>query len=715
MKVRENIPLLVILLLAVLIKLGYLFFAFPDPSSVARLSIDELYHYKWAALIATGDIFANAPYFRAPFYPFLLAFLLKISAGSLVFVRLVQLLAGCVSILLVYRLAERMAGRTAATWAAALYLLYPMTTYFEGELLLDSLFVLFLLACLYFMLSPTEKRGRSLACGLFFALAAITRPTILVFAPLIAVYYLRHWGRKETRRESIRNVVTCAAISALVMAPITIINFAASKQFILVSYQGGINFYIGNNADADGISSNLPPYGNDWTLDDASYLAFQESGRQLLYGSQSSFWYRQGLRYIIDHPGGFMKLTVRKLFFLFSGHEISNNRPLDEAVFGNALLSKLPIRFPMMAALGILPLFLLKRQRSSLYAFYGLIIVYAVTVSLYFVSSRFRLPLVPLIAILAGWGAILLWDTIRRRHIGYRLFFGVVAAGAVLLAGSLSPIKASFANPDQALFMRGNRALREADYRTAVARFESLSQRQPYYDHSFLNLGIAYLKLGDGERASQAFRDEISHNDRSAEAYNNIGVVFLLGQAEDSARYYCRRALEIKPYYTEAAVNYLRASRSVADSKAIDGIETLRRSIRSFNENRPAYLFEEALYFTARGRLDEAIDNHVRLINLLTEQPAAVSFEIAYSEPVAAAGNPKLTTMACYQLGYLYGLKGDFANSVEYSRRALAYDPDLKQAYINLISGLRSLGESAAADSVARIYISRWPAPTPRE
>ncbi len=707
MKTRDAAILLTLTAVALIIKLSYLFAALPEPASVGRLSVDALYHYKWASLIASGDFLTNAPYFRAPLYPFILALLLKISGGSLIFVRLMQLLAGCITLLLTYRIASKAAGKAAGITTFLLLLFYPMTTYFEGELLLDSIFTLFALASLYFFMNKKAGGERPLMPGLFFALAALTRPTILIFLPIIAIYYLRRWSEPKERREGLKALMLFAVIMVALIAPVTIVNYITSDQVILISYQGGINFYIGNNPEADGLSSTLPGVGKDWDLEDADYLAYKESGHRLRYGEQSYFWYKKGLSYILGHPGKAFELLGRRLYFMFSGHEVSNNQPLDEVVFGNRLLSWLPIRFSVLTALAILPLFLAQKNRRLLYLLYGLILIYGIAVALFFVSSRFRLPLAPLIAIAAGWGLTTLWQTIRQKQISYRLFFGIVSAGGIYIFASSAVFPVSLINPEQALFLRGNQALREGDYRAAETHFDSLIQKQPSYENAHLNLGIAYLKQGETDKAAAGFREEMEYNPNSAEAANNLGVIFLLRHEDDSALYYCRQALEIKPYYTEAAVNFLRAARADADPAAEAQIETVRQTIRRTNFDQPAYLFEEALYFTDKKRYPEAIDNQLRIVDVLSRRQASVSFDFNYSE--SGDERDRYLKLACYQLGYLYGLSGQMEPSIRFSRRAIELDPDLKEAYINLISGYRSLGETRQADSVSAVYMARWP------
>lgn len=701
--------ILAVLIAALAVKVGYLIFAFPGASSVANLSIDEMYHYRWASLIAGGDIFVNAPYFRAPLYPFFLGLLLAVSGKNLFFVRVIQMLVGCLTVFVTYRLGERLAGRAAAVMAALLMILYPLTTYFDGELLLDPLFTLLALLTLYFIAVPENKPDRPVLAGVFFALAALTRPTVLIFAPFIIAYYLRGRTDRGRRGTGIKMAGQFILMAGLVIAPITIINLAASGQFVLISYQGGINFYIGNNPAADGFTSSLPPYGTDWTLKDASYLARQGSSETLGDAAQSAFWYRQGIRFIINHPGDFARLFFRKMFFLFSGNEISNNRPLDQAVFNNPFLSVLPIRFSMLLAGAVLPFFLVRRERRRMYLLYGIILLYGVTVSMFFVSSRFRMPLAPLVAILAGWGVFILWETIRRRHIGYRLFLGVVAGGAILVLASSAPSGVTFKNPDQALFLRGNQALRQGNYPLAAARLDSLTKQQPDYPNGFLNLGIAYLKMGQAQEAVGAFRDELSYHPQSAEADNNLGVIFLLDGEIDSARVYCRRALEIKPYYTDAAINYLRAVQETTNAAVLDSVERFRQIIRREHNDDPAYLFQEGLYFVSQNRLSDAIANDLKVVDLLGSRPASVSFEPEYSPE----DRGRLLPLANYQLGYLYGRTGRYEQSIQYSRQAITRDPNLREAYINLISAYRSSGQQREADSVEVVYRMRWPGQSP--
>jgi tetratricopeptide (TPR) repeat protein len=701
-------PVWWLLLIALAVKTGYLLFGLPEPSLPEALSIDASYHYRWASLIASGDIFANAPYFRAPLYPFILALLLKISGNSLIFVRIIQLLAGCLTLLFTYRLAEKISNRRIAAVSLIILLLYPVMTFFEGELLLDSFFSLFALISFYYLVPDDNRNNRPILAGLFFALAALTRPVVFVFIPVVLVYFLCRGKREQKYRSGFRAAAAFLFITVMVIAPVTLINHIHSDQFILVSYQGGINFFIGNNPDADGLSAGLPPVGRDWSLDDAAYLAFKDTGHKISYAEQSRYWYLKGIKYIYSDPSGFIRLFAKKFYFLFSGHEISNNLPLEDAVFDNDFLKLLPVRLSFVLSLAVLPLFFYRKDTSRYLFLYSIVLIYGVTVSFFFVTSRFRLPLVPILAILAAIGIVSIYESIRSRRIGYRFFWGLIFAGGIYILAGADLYRDSSSNPQYAMFLRGNRSLRKGDYEGAVACFDSLCRTKPYFKNSYLNLGIANLKLGNTDAAVAAFRSELDHNHASAEAYNNIGVIFLLHRQYDSAAACCEKALNIKPYYAEAVVNYLRSAAGITGRELLNLIEIKRRDFRRFFDANPVYLLEEALYFTKNKRYAEAINNHLTIIGIIRQQKPSVPFESKFGVH-AFHGHDNLLRLACYQLGYLYGLTSEYEKSIQFSRRAIELAPNMKEAYINLISGYQSIGDSRRADSVIAVYRSIRP------
>ncbi|MFH1699897.1 MAG: glycosyltransferase family 39 protein [Candidatus Zixiibacteriota bacterium] len=705
MENRFDRLLIIIFGISITVKSIYLLWGIQDANLPAALSIDELYHYKWAMAISQGDLLTNAPYFRAPFYSYFLAILLKVSSGSLIFVRIIQLALGCLTIGIIFKIGNKMSNKASAVCASLIYLAYPLTTYFEGELLLDSLFTLLSMLVYYFYLRENDIKSALLA-GLFFGLAAITRPTILIFLPVIIYGYFKLARREKTDRLNLKPVSVFIMVGLITIAPVTIINNITSNQLIPISYQGGINFYIGNNPGADGVSAILPPFGREWTLEDADYISQNETGEEIKYGAQSRYWLGKGIDYILSHPGQFAKSYFRKLLLFFSGNEISNNVPLGITVFDNKILSKFPVSLVFILGLAIVPLFF-DNARKSVMPLYLLIVLFGMAISFFFISSRFRMPVVPLLCIIGGCGISSIYDNFR---LGKKISRSVISIVAMLLfifaSSGLSPVTVR-RDDNQALYIRGNQSLRAGDYQTAISRFDSLVNINPLFKNGYVNLGIANLKTGNTQEAIRCFDKELLYNPKSSEAANNLAAMHLINQSYDSALYYATMALKEKPYYKEAAVNLLRAVVDVEDESARNMAEETRKTSRRYLYKNPFYLFEEALYLSNLGRISEAINNHLQAIESINEQPRSISFKQAIGDEDFE--NAKILKLANYQLGYLFGMSGEFNKSIQFSRNAIELDSDFKEAFINLISGYRSLGQNREADSLAEIYIGKWP------
>ncbi|MEE9442415.1 MAG: glycosyltransferase family 39 protein [candidate division Zixibacteria bacterium] len=686
-------------------KLIYLLWGIQDANQIAALSIDELYHYKWATVIGQGDFLTNAPYFRAPFYSFFLALLLKVSSGSLIFVRIVQLALGCLTITIIYMIGKKISNKLAAVCASVIYLAYPLSAYYEGELLLDSLFILLSMLVYYFYLRGHDFKF-PLLTGLFFGLAVITRPTILVFLPVIIYGYFNRARREKTKQLNLKPAFVFIIVGLITIAPVTVINYITSSQLIPISYQGGINFYIGNNPEADGVSAILPPFGREWTLDDANYVARSETGEEIKYGAQSRYWLSKGFDYILSHPVEFSKLYFKKLLLFFSGREFSNNIPLGMTVFDNKVLSKFPVPLIFILGLAIVPLFF-DKARKSVMSLYFLIAIYGLAISFFFISSRFRMPIVPILCIIGGFGINIVYENFRAGKLISRSVISIAATLLLIIVlSNLSPATARLDN-HQALYIRGNQYLRAGDYRAARARFDSLVNINPMFENGHVNLGITYLKTGNTREAMRYFGMELLYNPKSSEAANNLAAIFILNKEYDSAVYYADAALNIKPYYKEAAVNLLRAVEGISDTAVKNDIEETRKAIRQYLNGDPVYLFEEALYLSNLGRLSEAINNHLKAIDALTNHRRLISFRQNIEDEQAA--RKRILKLANYQLGYLYGINGEFNKSVLFSRNAIEFDSEFKEAFINLISGYRSLGKNRQADSLAEICMRKWP------
>ena len=278
---------------ALAVRLAYLLESRGNPFFDAPV-VDARTYLEQARLIAAGDLLGgDRAFYQPPAFPcFLAAFLRVFGDGVFAAVRVAHALIGACSCLLLYRLALRaLPSAWAAAAAAAALALWGPLVYFEGELLSVALEVFLYLFLLLLLARARERTGlaRWGAAGLVGGLAAVTRPNIMLFLLLAACALPRLRPRPAAGRY-LRQLLAALVGFACVVGPVTWRNAAVGGEFVLVSANGGVNFYIGNNVAADSTVAIHP--GMHWERLMAEPV---EAGYELP-GERSAYFTRRAFR-----------------------------------------------------------------------------------------------------------------------------------------------------------------------------------------------------------------------------------------------------------------------------------------------------------------------------------------------------------------------------------------------------------------------------------
>jgi tetratricopeptide (TPR) repeat protein len=188
---------------------------------------------------------------------------------------------------------------------------------------------------------------------------------------------------------------------------VTIRNHRAGGEAVLVSTNGGVNFYIGNNARyLETLAVRPGPRWED-LIREPERVGVSDPA------AVSSFFYRKGARYFADEPVAATAGLARKLYLFWNAGEIPRSTDVyaerADSLILAALVWPAPLRFPGVV---LLPLALVgivaawrRDPRARLVALF--IGAHAIVVAAFFVTSRYRLPVVPMLApfavIGAGW------------------------------------------------------------------------------------------------------------------------------------------------------------------------------------------------------------------------------------------------------------------------------------------------------------------------
>ncbi len=213
----------------------------------------------------------------------------------------------------------------------------------------------------------------------------MARPNVLLFAPVVLIWIVVIGHR---RRGRILSGAVFTAGCLIAVLPVTIRNYVVGDDLVLISSQGGVNLYIGNNPRADGFNVVLPgtrPHWRDTYLDQKA-IAERAEGRALKPSEVSSYYVKQTWKFVGDSPGTALGLMLSKLKLFWNGYEFANNKDIyDYTGRYTPVVRCLPLGFGAVGPLGLLGVVLYWPRRAELFPLWGFVVVYMVGVALFFV------------------------------------------------------------------------------------------------------------------------------------------------------------------------------------------------------------------------------------------------------------------------------------------------------------------------------------------
>lgn len=363
----------------------------PDPT------LDSGFYAGLASRVASGDLaLGPGPFVVSPLYAYVLGLLFAVSGGSLLFAKLVQIALGAVAAVLVFETATATVSRRAAFLAAGFVALTGLVAFHEALVLqtaLDPVLTAFLLWTL------VHARGEGprawLLAGLALGLLALNRPNAILLAPLLATFAL-------FPGLALRRALAFAGGVALAIAPATLRNLAVAGEPILISSHGGLNLFIGNNPEADGTYRSVPGITPSIAgqARDTRRVAEAEVGRTLTEREVSAHFSAKAVAFAKASPGAFLRLLARKVSYVLSREEIPLNFSFSWYRREMPLLALLFVGPVLLVPLGLAGLFALPRESRALFVLVagGL----ALSVAVFFVATRYLVPLYVVLAIPAG-------------------------------------------------------------------------------------------------------------------------------------------------------------------------------------------------------------------------------------------------------------------------------------------------------------------------
>ncbi len=511
--------------LAALLANWLVFLEFRDhPLLAPEGGLDSGVYRELALRVASGDVLLRSvrePFFVSPAYIYFAAPFVWLGAGSVSLVLVFQAILGAVAVWLVGDTARRLFGDRAALAAAVLLGLTGVVAFHQAAFLQAALDAFLAALALWLLVRAIGQapRGRPfLAAGLALGVFALNRPNVLPWAFVVAALVAVARGLRGGARLSAAFLLG----TFLGVAPATIRNVAVAGEPVLVSSHGGLNLLIGNGPGADGtyrwLDGITPSIAGQAA--DARRLAERERGRALSSREVSLHFAGRAWAWIAAEPASAARLFLRKLWYVFSGDEAPLNFSypwyrdrspvLKLLVVGPWLLVPLGFVGLVLAFCGTSPL-----PRKDLAVWASFVPAYAALVAMFFVATRYRIPLDAALATAAGGGAAALFEAVRKRDWRTTFLAVVVSVPSAALALWPTGLDDGRANEETEWILHSIEAGQDAgDVAKALATLEPV---HPERGVLWFRVGQAWATVGRADEAIAAFRRSLAIDPRQKE------------------------------------------------------------------------------------------------------------------------------------------------------------------------------------------------------
>jgi len=547
--------------------------------------LDSKVYDTWATSIAGGALIGRQAFYFPPLYPYVMALLFKVGGHSLPAIYLMQSLLGLLNLALIHRIGMAIFNERVGLLAAAGAALYGPFAFFEMKILGVTIGLTLSLAALALLvgaerasLGGREAAARWHLAGLAIGLAAECVPGTILVAPVYAAYL--GFGR-------MRAALLLLAGTILATLPVMAHNLYVASDPLPLSGQGGITFYQGNNPTASGFYGQAPGFTGSpesQAVEEQS-RAEKETGRIMRRSEVSAHFLGKGLAYIASSPLAWLVLEGRKLLALAGEYEASTEYSLYFERAEVPLLRVLFLPYAVILGAGVAGMVLAGRPRPPAIALFLYTLCAAAVPMLFYVSSRYRLPIVPPLLI---YGASLC----DRAIVAYRSAEGfdtpltraaAVALGIALV--SFFPLGRPLVSAEANVFYNvGNLSLEKKKYDEAIGFYDRSLAQWPGNGYAWINRGNALDKLGRSDEALSSYESAaqaepglwlaykaqgiLLHRDKryeeeaaayrrgirtdGEEAYYLLGIALKNLQRTDEAIRALREAVRINPSYARA-------------------------------------------------------------------------------------------------------------------------------------------------------------------
>ncbi len=492
---------------------------------------DEQVYHSLAGKIADGTYNSTSVYEFPPLPAYLMAFIYKLIAPDVVYIRLLYVILGTATCYNIYRIGEGLSGRNIGLAACLITALYEPFVFYSIVPLKTTL-ALFLFSLMVSLCVRTMNKPSVfslLLLGLSAGLVLNIRPNSLVVLPFLPLFIIWTQTKKSVLSGLTIKVLAVFALGFVIaVAPFVVRNYRVAGVVAMTTTQSGQNLYCGNN-----LISKEPYYrplsfavsspflqGIQFTIE-----AGKRTGKKLTHVESSNYWTRQVFSDALNHPDVFFMRMLRKVLAIFHHFEAGDHYHVG-FIQENTSFIKLPLlQFWMIIPFGMAGLMVSIFSSKKAFALDFLLIIYSATLVLFYVNTRLRLPMLTIFIPLSVIGIHRFYSFIRNKEIKKCVVYGTVFC-TFLVIGFL-PV---YGTDDLTAYYNTHALILNSKGRQqeAIKYWEQSSKmNKPFSAFANLSLAVLNVKKQEYHKAIDYLMKIPDNSFAAADKYTVLGDIFV--------------------------------------------------------------------------------------------------------------------------------------------------------------------------------------------
>ncbi|OGF62301.1 MAG: hypothetical protein A2Y62_04285 [Candidatus Fischerbacteria bacterium RBG_13_37_8] len=539
--------LLLLILCIAIIKFLYLYWYINHNPYYRALMWDSVEYDAIAQQFLHDSFWKGDVFIMPPGYPLFLRLIYLLFGHSTLSVLIIQNLLTLFTIVLIALIGRTLFNGKVGLIAVALYSLYGAMHFYDNKLIDNSLVNLLLVGSVLFFIQGLLYSRTYLnffLSGLLSGAAVLSKPNI---AMIFLLYVLAILFR--LRKKGIMYALIVLLAGSITITPIAVRNYLVSHSPVMITAYGGLAFYGGNRADAKPYFSGLPftlPAGPTFNM--ISKYIQETTGKAMSPAEISAHYYKKGLRFIVQNPVEWLKLTLQKAKLSIANYEQEANYSYD--LEKNPCKKIFFIPFALILALASITILTRKFTIEKAILLIPVVVIYVTMIILY-ALPRLRTPAIPFLCILAGHS---LYQLIIEKYSGMKLIRFFVFAVVFFFSLSIKP--------PYTMNLQANEYLQ---YGLAYGNLKDFKKAE-YWINKSLHLEPANAKAYAGMAAIYKLQDRdldtlhyyqraLKYNDNDAEIHNNLASLYFINNNIEKASYHLTRAYQLNPYHPSILYN----------------------------------------------------------------------------------------------------------------------------------------------------------------